>query len=189
MDIKKRLTGTELTFNPGRIDPLNPAFNNSRKPLAAEFDILGKKYFIIGLHLNSKGGDTSLFGRYQPPLLVSEGQRVQQAEVVHRFIEKLMLVDPEARVLLLGDLNDFQFSKAIKSLAGDLVKDLALTLPLEEQYSYVYDGNAQVLDQMLVSPALFSKVKFYNAIHVNAEFAASRRLSDHEPILMRFDMK
>ena len=31
--------GPELSFSPGRIDPTNAAFNNSRKPLAGEFDV------------------------------------------------------------------------------------------------------------------------------------------------------
>ena len=32
----------KLTHNPGRIDPNDPAFNSSRKPLAAQFDFQGE---------------------------------------------------------------------------------------------------------------------------------------------------
>lgn len=186
---KKGASGVELSFSPGRIDPQNAAFNASRKPLVGEFEYRGQKFFLIGLHLNSKGGDSPLFGRYQPPVLTSEAQRVQQAEVIAAFVKTMLALDPKAKILVLGDLNDFQFSKPLKILTDSELKDLVLTLPPEQQYSYVYDGNAQVLDQMLASPALVEILKFYNVVHVNAEFASVRRLSDHEPIVARFAFK
>ncbi len=58
-----------LSLNPGRIDPTNIAFADSRKPLVVTFLIGETPLFIINNHFNSKGGDTALFGAYQPPLL------------------------------------------------------------------------------------------------------------------------
>ena len=74
--------GPELSFSPGRINPTNAAFNNSRKPLAGEFSFNGQKLFVIANHFNSKGGDDPLYGRFQPPTLSSQIQRNQQAQVV-----------------------------------------------------------------------------------------------------------
>ncbi len=59
--------GPQLLYSPGRIDPTNPAFTSSRKPLAGEFEFRGETFFVIGNHFNSKGGDDPLFGRFQPP--------------------------------------------------------------------------------------------------------------------------
>ena len=73
--------GAELQFSPGRIDPTNSAFANSRKPLAGQFLFQGQTFFVIANHFNSKGGDDPLFGRFQPPTLSSETQRVAQANV------------------------------------------------------------------------------------------------------------
>jgi predicted extracellular nuclease len=73
----------ELAYNPGRIDPSSAAFFESRKPLAGEFLFNGEQVFIIGLHFSSKGGDNPLFGFTQPPVLVTEAQRIQQAQVVN----------------------------------------------------------------------------------------------------------
>ena len=67
--------GAELTFSPGRIDPTNPAFDASRKPLVGEFRWRGQTVFAIVNHFNSKGGDDPLFGRFQPPNRVTETQR------------------------------------------------------------------------------------------------------------------
>ena len=72
-------SGPELTVSPGRIEPASGAFTASRKPLAGEFTYNGRKLFVVGNHFNSKGGDEPLFGRFQPPALVTEAQRVQQA--------------------------------------------------------------------------------------------------------------
>jgi predicted extracellular nuclease len=70
------VAGPHLQFSPGRIDPTNPAFNASRKPLAAEFTFHGSRLFVIGNHFNSKGGDQPLFGHFQPPILSTEAQRM-----------------------------------------------------------------------------------------------------------------
>ncbi len=176
----------ELSLSPGRIDPQNSAFDNSRKPLVGEFLYRGQKMFLIGVHLNSKGEDSPLFGRYQPPVLSSEKQRLRQAEIIQGFIVKLLAADANANVLVLGDFNDFQFSAALSKLAGHNMKNLVLTLPENQRYSYVFDGNSQVLDQMLASQTLADKISYYAVVHVNAEFAAIKSLSDHDPILARF---
>ena len=44
--------------------PADPAFDNSRKPLATEWILksTGEKFFFINVHLASKGGSTDLFG-------------------------------------------------------------------------------------------------------------------------------
>ena len=62
---------------------------------------------MIANHFNSKGGDQPLFGATQPPLLASEPQRIQQAQVVGAFVAEILALAPSERVVVLGDLNDF----------------------------------------------------------------------------------
>ena len=66
---------------------------------------------MIANHFNSKGGDEPLFGRFQPPTRRSEAQRHQQAQIVHDFVAADPAADPNANVVVLGDLNDFEFSR------------------------------------------------------------------------------
>ena len=73
---------------------------------------------MIANHWNSKGGDDPLFGVYQPPTFSSEMQRNQQATVVHDFVNAILTADPSANVVVMGDLNDFQFSSALATLKG-----------------------------------------------------------------------
>jgi predicted extracellular nuclease len=179
--------GAQLTLSPGRIDPTSTAFTSSRKPLAAEFRWRGKTFFAVANHFNSKGGDHPLYGRFQPPLRSSETQRHQQAAIVNSFVDELLAADKRARVIVLGDINDFEFSSTTAILEGGVLTSLVDTLPRDERYTYVFEGNSQVLDQILVSKALFSRDDDediqYDVVHVNAEFATQD--SDHDPSVMR----
>jgi len=177
-------SGPELSFSPGRIDPTNSAWNASRKPLAGEFTYHGGKFFLITNHFNSKGGDEPLFGRSQPPTRVSEVQRHQQAQIVNSFVNSILAADSNANVIVLGDLNDFEFSQTVSIVEGGVLHALMKTLPQNERYSYVFEGNSQSLDHIVVSDHLFGSPFTYDAVHVNAEFFD--QLSDHDPQVARF---
>jgi len=172
----------QLSFSPGRIDPTNTAWNSSRKPLAAEFQFDGQRLFVIANHFNSKGGDQPLTGRFQPPTRSSEVQRHQQATIEAGFVQQIRAIDPNANVVVLGDLNDFEFSETIRSLEAAGLTDLYDTLPLAERYSYVFEGNSQTLDHILVSGSLADRSTL-DVVHVNAEFAD--QASDHDPSVAR----
>jgi predicted extracellular nuclease len=177
--------GPVLSASPGRIDPTNTAFNSSRKPLAGEFGFRGQKFFIIGNHFNSKGGDDPLFGRNQPPILSSEVQRNQQAQIVNNFVDAILALNANANIVVLGDINDFEFSTPVNTLKGGVLTPLIESLPQSERYSYNFEGNAQALDHLLVSNNLFNNVPFvYDVVHINSEFA--NQSSDHDPSVARF---
>ena len=105
-----------LTLSPGRVDPANPVWTTSRKPLAGEFRFRGDNVFVIANHFNSKGGDQNADGRFQFPAQSSTVQRAGQSQVVHDFVEDILDVDRKADVVVLGDLNDFQFSPSVAAL-------------------------------------------------------------------------
>ena len=179
-----------LSLNPGRIDPKNRAFDQSRKPIVVQFLYKGESLFLINNHFNSKGGDMPLFGKVQPPKLESEAPRVQQAQVVFDFVSALLAVDPTAQVIVMGDLNDFQFSPPLEVLKTDgLLTDLVETLPVEERYTYVYDGNSQVLDHIMVSETLLSALSEFNILHINSGYDIEQRFSDHEISLATFTIE
>lgn len=172
-----------LTHSPGRVDPTSEAFTDSRKPLAGEFTFRGRTVIVIANHFSSKGGDESLTGVNQPPARSSETQRHLQAKAVHDFTAKILKIQKNANVIALGDINDFEFSETTKILEGRGTLWSAIkSLPRSERYSYVYQGNSQVLDQILISPSIrrFS----YDSVHINAEF--HDQISDHDPQILRF---
>jgi predicted extracellular nuclease len=184
-----------LTLNPGRVDPTNPAFNQdpvtlsegARKPLAAEFIFNGQKVFIIANHLKSKTGDTPLFGSTQPPVETTAAQRAAQAQILNDFVAALLAADPSANVIVAGDLNDFEFSNALQVLKGDNLTNLVEQVPQADRYTFNFEGNSQVLDHILVSGNLTAgAAPDVDIVHVDTDFAASTRASDHDPIVARF---
>ncbi|MGN7407886.1 lamin tail domain-containing protein [Sporosarcina sp. SAFN-010] len=178
-----------LTVNPGRIDPTNEAFNSSRKPLAAEFTFQGEDVIVIANHWNSKGGDTPLFGAVQPPVYKSEIQRKNIAQIVYNFVDDVKTKNPDANVVSLGDFNDFQFTDALKIHEGELMTNLVNGVEESDRYSYVYQGNSQVLDHVLVSNNLADASEI-DMLHINADYTdMAGRASDHDPILVQLALK
>jgi hypothetical protein len=175
--------GPQLTFSPGRIQPNDPAFDDSRKPLAGEFTWKGKSLIVVANHFNSKGGDDPLFGHRQPTVRISETQRHAQATIVNDFARDIQRANPLSNYVVLGDLNDFEFSETVQILQGLQMLDLYYLLPPNERYSYVFDGNSQALDHILVSPALLFPLPEYDSVHVNSEFTPQQ--SDHDPQVVR----
>jgi predicted extracellular nuclease len=170
------------------INPDNPFFR-SRIPLAATFDFNGQAVTIVSNHFTSKGGSSSLFGQNQPSVerqedpIVNGGvdQRREQAQTVKSFVNGILAKDANANVMVLGDLNEFEFISPLEILEQSLV-NLTETLPENERYSYIFEGNSQSLDHILVSPNLANRAEF-DAVHVNSEFAENA--SDHDPLLAR----
>ncbi|MCA1055271.1 5'-nucleotidase C-terminal domain-containing protein [Rossellomorea aquimaris] len=177
-----------LTVNPGRIDPTNKAFEDSRKPLAAEFVFNGEEVIVINNHFNSKGGDEPLFGKNQPPVLGSEEQRLEIARIVNLFVSDIHEKNEDANVVVLGDLNDFEFSAPLQTLKGDVLTNLVETLPAEQRYTYNYQGNAQVLDHMLVSNRLAAGAEF-DIVNFNSPYMEEHgRASDHDAYVAQLDL-
>lgn len=84
LDATEVLAGPELSLNPGRIAPADAAFDNSRKPIIAQWqttDGNGKTFFTINVHFSSKGGSSSLHGDPRPPLNGAIDNRIAQSEI------------------------------------------------------------------------------------------------------------
>jgi hypothetical protein len=105
--------------------------------------------------------------------------------VEHDFIRQALVLDAGARIVTLGDFNDFDFSAPMRVLTGastgtPILSDLAMLLPPQERYSYVFEGNSQELDHIYVTGPLLPGAQF-QAVHINAEFAD--QVSDHDPMI------
>ncbi len=184
-----------LSTSPGRVVDTNPGeadtfpgddFASSRKPLVGEFTFNGQTVFVVGNHFNSKGGDQPLYGPNQPPTLSSANQRIQQATQVKNFVQSILAIDPNANVVVAGDLNDFEFSNPLNILKSGGLSALIETLPANERYTYNFEGNAQTLDHILASNSLLGKLDGFDVVHINSEF--SDQVSDHDPSVARFNL-
>ena len=185
--LKGQGTDLALTNNPGLIWPNNYAFGQSRKPIVAQFQFMDQNFFVIGVHFNSKGPDGPLNGDRQPPNLDSEKQRIAQAKAVNGFVKDILERDPHAKILVSGDLNDFPWTESIQTLAGTQLTNLFDTIDRELWFTYIHEGNAQVMDQMLVSESFMQNFSTFRPLNLNSVLAADDQLSDHDPIIAIFD--
>lgn len=142
-------------------------------------------------------------------------KRQAQAEFLAGYIQGRQLNDPSEAVVSIGDYNAFSFNDGYGDSVGtirgvpaspdqavtaspDLVSpdlvDLADFIAPADRYSYVFGGNAQALDHVIVTANLVPQ--FASLVHprVNADFpevlrgnpATPQRLSDHDPAVAYF---
>lgn len=185
--IKKEDGKAGLSLNPGRIDPNNEFFSDTRKSLAAEFIFNGESVIVIANHFSSKGGDEAVYGSNQPFVLKSEEKRIEQAKVVNNFVKEILAADKNAKVVVLGDMNDYQFSNPVKALAGQELYNMLYSLEETERFTYNYQGKLQVLDNILVTKYLESATEV-EVMHINSVVPKTEQLSDHDPIMIRLNM-
>jgi predicted extracellular nuclease len=108
--------------------------------------------------------------------------------VINSFVAEILACQPDANVIVLGDMNDFDFSLPVQALAGDELTNLATLLPANQRYSYIYQGNSQLFDQILVSRSLMNDHDpAFDLVHINAEFPEDQQVTDHDPAIARFD--
>jgi predicted extracellular nuclease len=189
------LNPTRVEFVEGSLDRIEDpdlsdgnAFSDSRNPLIAKFRFNGQEVSVINNHFSSKGGSTSVFGTTQPPVNGGVNQREAQAQIVNDYVDSLLVTDAAANVVVLGDLNEFEFLSPLNILKGGtspVLTNLTETLPDNERYSYIFEGNSQALDHILVSNNLAERAEF-DAVHVNSEFFD--QASDHDPLITRLNL-
>jgi len=180
--------GLKLTQNPARIGVGDTSFNNCRKSLVAHFKFKGslndgKDFFVINNHLTSKREDGKIWGAQQPVVRVSEENRWKQADAITAFINSVKAKRSDARIISVGDYNDFWFSDTIAKVKAAGMKNAIESLPVNERYTYVYDGHSQTLDNILVTNNI--SIDYADVLHLNSEFSPKVRLSDHDPVFVQ----
>ena len=135
-------------------------------------------------------------------------KRKQEADWLAQYVADRQKADPNERILICGDFNAFIVNDGYNDLIGTLIGtpdqavthpgktietgliDLALlkSLPVNERYSYVFDGSAQVLDHILINKKLAERLTKFGYARLNADFPVAwagddtrpERLSDHD---------
>jgi len=159
------------------------AFNNSRNPLAADFVFRGETITAIDVHNYSRGGSDPLFGANQPAANSGDDRRADQSTAVHDYVAGLLAANPDAHIAVMGDFNAYYYEQSLTLLEADgALYNLARTLTPEERYSYIFEGNAQQIDNLLVSQSLKDGAVFDN-VHLNTGQAAIDQPTDHDAIL------
>ncbi|KAF9077552.1 Endonuclease/exonuclease/phosphatase [Rhodocollybia butyracea] len=175
----------KLSLNPGRIDPDNSAWEDSRKPLVAEWQTNGNAtLFTVNLHLESKDGSSSTQGSPRPPVNSPVAKRTSQVELVADFVQSVLDIDENANVLVAGDCNEYLETRSVFASLTAIMDEMDVLANVDpvERYTYVFDQNSEQLDHAFVSPALAARENAIQHIHVNNWLPnINDRASDHDP--------
>ncbi len=186
------LTPTELTLA-GVSNP--DAFAGTRNPLVGVFEFDGDEFTVINNHLTSRFGSTPIFGGPQPFVQAGEDAREAQVQALNDYVDILLEEDDDRAIIVLGDLNTFEFTNDIAEIltgaSGDddddddrVLTNLIDRLDDDNVYTFNFEGNSQVLDHFLVSEELEDSTVL-DIVHVNVDFprVSPDFGSDHEPLL------
>jgi endonuclease/exonuclease/phosphatase family metal-dependent hydrolase len=153
-----------ITCPPGE----EPLFG--RPPLQVEARIDGKPYTFFVNHFKSKRD-----GEIETGL-----ERIRQAVYLNGLAAELLDADPQARLIALGDFNDTDLSPTLALLTdpaqGGLFTNALAAVPSPERYSYNFGGVVELIDAVLLSPALAAEVGWTMILHTNTDFPVDWRL-------------
>lgn len=193
-------------------------FLNDRPPLMLRASIEDAKagqpfeFTVIANHLKSYLG-------YNDPRQMDNVRMKKrlQAEFLAKLVQTRQAANPKERLMLIGDFNSYQFADGILDQIGtitgkpagkdavinaseDLVNpdliNLVDVIAPTQRYSYIFDGNAQVLDHMIITETLRKHTTGFGFARINVDYPevlrndgkCFERFSDHDPAVAFFTM-
>lgn len=190
------------------VDPLFLDTQN-RPSLAQAFEdnATGERFTVVVNHLRSRGSDCDALG--DPDLGDGQGNcnvtRTNAATALVNWLATDPTGSETGAVLLLGDLNAYLEEDPIKALEAGGLENLLTLTKLSAPYSYIFDGQAGLLDHAFASMELLPYVTGAEVWHINAdepvildyntEFGRPPELysptpyrsSDHDPVIVGLD--
>ena len=178
------------------------AFEGTRLPLVGNFTFNGNLVTVVNNHLTSRFGSTPIFGGPQPFVQAGEAEREAQVQALNDYVDGIVGANPDAKVIVTGDLNTFEFTNDLAAILPGTGDEQVLTnlvdqaIADDDAYTFIFDGNSQVLDHMFVTDTLADGM--FDIVHVNNDFARDdgRNLfedtivaSDHEPVVGKFTLE
>jgi len=175
----------------GLVDVLVAHFKSSR-PVPAR-DASGRELPARSAHMRSEAAVRSVVWR------------AAEALYVRSLVDEVLAATPDARVAVVGDLNDVPGSLAVRTVqgegAGELL-DCAAGVDATARFSAMHDGRRTQIDHVLASAGLYSRLQGARFLNADLrEHAPVRPLagggsggtveppttdSDHAPLVTRF---
>ena len=159
----------------------------SRPPLlitaTVHLDSGDQTVYVLNNHFTAmSGGEAS-----------TEPRRTAQAEWNVTLVQQLLAERPDAFAVVLGDLNSFYQSRPIDALREGGLRHVYEFVAPDLPYSYIYQGESETLDHILVTPSLYEHLSRVTVLHVNADFPfavpddeSPQHSSDHDPLVAVF---
>jgi len=142
----------------------------------------GRLLRYVGLHLKS---------RREVPEGDQAEMRLRESLIARRHIESILAVDPETRLLVAGDLNDYRHEAPVRTLQGRFGSpDYLAVLPLADRHGFRWTHHWDLadlysrIDFVLHSRSLGREIRAdLSGIHHWDRWSVA---SDHRPLVARF---
>jgi predicted extracellular nuclease len=169
---------------------------------AAPEGLTSRPPLLITVTVHLEAGDTTLYvlnnhftsmsGGEKP----TEPRRTAQAAWNVTLVERILANEPDASIVVLGDLNSFYDSPPLDELRAIGLRHVYEFVEPDRPYSSVYQGESETLDHILVTPSLYERLVRVAAAHINADSPlpapddpSARHVSDHDPIVATFSFR
>lgn len=186
---------------------------HNRIPLAQQFRLNNSNASFVAVinHFKSKGcsGATNLDLDQDDGQSCFNARRKVQADSLYSFVQEVIASTQDEDVVILGDLNAYMQEDPIDLLR---YRGMVSLFNDDSAYSYVYMGETGALDHALATPNLAKQLTEAYKWHINCDEpvilnyaykdAASHknktvdlyekspyRTSDHDPVVLGFDLK
>ena len=167
---------------------------NSRSVMQGTFEFNGHLVTILNNHWTARTQESPLFGDQQPPSDPRGQNRLRQGAALALAIADALKTTQN--VITLGDFNEFYFGAPFDAIrAAGLVNLAEELLAAADRYSYVFEGNSQLIDHIWATAALRMLNPLFDIVHFNAEYFAGflygdgsggMKWSDHDAQLASF---
>jgi predicted extracellular nuclease len=135
---------------------------------------------------------TSMSGGEVPTEPRRKAQAAWNVTLVQRILER----DPEAHVIVMGDLNSFYESPPLDVLRGAGLRHAYEFVEPDRPYTYLYQGVSETLDHILMTPALYEGLVRVSVLHVGADYPppspddpSPQAASDHDALVVIFSLE
>lgn len=149
-------------YEPGQI-------THDRPPVLLRARVDGRPIAVMGVHMRSRLN------------LEDPRVRAKRAAQYRSLASELAQLPASLPVAVVGDWNAFAEEINLPGL-----RNLTETVTTNDNYSYVFDGQTQTLDHILVNEPLFSARSRVHFARGNADYPSAERLSDHDGVVAYF---
>ena len=190
---------------------VNPLFDDqkNRPSLAQSFQhIESSEVFTVAVnHFKSKGSNCDSVG--DPDVNDGQGNCNKTRENAAQALAEWLATNPtgvdDPDLLIIGDLNSYLKEDPIIKLEDEGFETILGTVPEDDQYTFIFDGESGMLDHMLGSQSILNQVSGFDIWHINTDEAKvldydedfnpdqyyqsnQFRSSDHDPVLISLNL-
>jgi uncharacterized repeat protein (TIGR01451 family) len=176
------------------------AYDNFCDAVPGEFPLFSRRPVVLMATVATSAGDADVVviaNHFKSKLggVPSDLRRVEQGAFVGDLAAGFMGTRGPGTtpyVIVAGDLNDFEDSPPLDALYAAGMQSTWPFVPATESYSYIFNGVSQILDHVLISPALVPWLTDVAPLHIDADFpflpysadgSFIWRTSDHDPVI------